>query len=219
MAKSEFPMKTEVVVIGGGATGAGVVRDLALRGIEAILVERGELTSGTSGRNHGLLHSGARYAVSDPESARECIAENLILKKIAASCIENTGGYFISLPEDPSAYPDQLLRACEKIGIPAQRVPVGEMLEKEPALSPEMVGAIEVPDGAIDPFHLIRFTLAEAQQLAMAKGFGESKSKTAGRERPSRLHAVLLSMRRGSGPGGLPGWRVPPSRSFSPRGV
>ena len=67
-------MKTEVVVIGGGATGAGVLRDLALRGIDALLLEKGELTGGTSGRNHGLLHSGARYAVKDPDSARECFA-------------------------------------------------------------------------------------------------------------------------------------------------
>ena len=163
--KAVFSMKTEVVVIGGGATGAGVLRDLALRGIEAILVERRELTSGTSGRNHGLLHSGARYAVRDPDSAQECMAENVILKKIAASCIEDTGGYFISLPEDPSEYPDDLLRACERLGIPAVEVSAEEVLHKEPALSPKIVRAIKIPDGAIDPFHLIRFTLAEAQQL------------------------------------------------------
>src|SRR4030042_6754123 len=99
-------MKTEVVVIGGGATGAGVLRDLALRGIEAILLEKGELTSGTSGRNHGLLHSGARYAVNDPDSARECISENRILKRIASPCLEETGGFFVALPQDPPGYPE-----------------------------------------------------------------------------------------------------------------
>jgi glycerol-3-phosphate dehydrogenase len=165
LLKAVFSMKTEVVVIGGGATGAGVLRDLALRGIEAILVERRELTSGTSGRNHGLLHSGARYAVSDPESARECIAENANLKKIASPCIEDTGGVFLSLPEDPSDYPDLLLRACERLEIPAREVSREDVLSQEPALSPKIVRAIRVPDGAIDPFHLIRFTLTEAQQL------------------------------------------------------
>ena len=39
--------------------------------------------TGATGRNHGLLHSGARYAVTDPESARECIEENMILKRVA----------------------------------------------------------------------------------------------------------------------------------------
>jgi glycerol-3-phosphate dehydrogenase len=56
---------TEAVVIGGGSTGCGIARDLAMRGIEVTLVEKGNLTHGTTGRMHGLLHSGARYAVSD----------------------------------------------------------------------------------------------------------------------------------------------------------
>lgn len=119
-------MRTEVVVIGGGATGAGVLRDLALRGIEAILLEKDELTSGTSGRNHGLLHSGARYAVNDPDSARQCIAENRILKKIAFPCIEETGGFFLSLPQDPPSYPDELLRACENLGLAAAEISVAK---------------------------------------------------------------------------------------------
>ena len=65
-----------VIVVGGGATGAGVAHDLALRGLRVTVLERGELTSGTTGRHHGLLHSGARYAVGDQESAIECIKEN-----------------------------------------------------------------------------------------------------------------------------------------------
>jgi glycerol-3-phosphate dehydrogenase len=163
-------MKTEVVVIGGGATGAGVFRDLALRGIDAILLEKNEFTSGTSGRNHGLLHSGGRYAVKDPDSGRECIRENLILKQIAAPCIEDTGGFFLSAPEDPPDYPDQFLRACESIGIPAEEVPIAEVLHKEPVLSPHIVRAIRVPDGAIDPFRLIRANVEEALRLG-AKAF------------------------------------------------
>jgi glycerol-3-phosphate dehydrogenase len=157
-------MKTEVVVIGGGATGAGMLRDLALRGIEALLLEKAELTSGTSGRNHGLLHSGARYAVNDPDSARECIMENRILKKIASPCIEDTGGFFLSLPQDPPHYPEELLGACESLGLPAEETPVAEVLLKEPALSPKIKRAIRVPDGSIDPFRLIRSNIEEAER-------------------------------------------------------
>ncbi len=158
-------MNTDVVVIGGGATGAGVVRDLALRGIHAILIEKNELTSGTSGRNHGLLHSGARYAVRDLDSARECIAENIILKKIASPSIEDTGGFFLSLPADPPEYPDLLLQACEKAGIPAEEVAAAEVLAQEPALSPQVKRAIRVPDAAVDPFRLIRSNVVEAENL------------------------------------------------------
>jgi glycerol-3-phosphate dehydrogenase len=165
LLKAVFIMKTEVAVIGGGATGAGVFRDLALRGIDTILLEKKEFTSGTSGRNHGLLHSGGRYAVKDPDSGRECIRENLILKKIAAPCIEDTGGFFLSTPQDPPEYPDLFLKACEKIGIPAEEASVADVLQREPALSPQIVRAIRVPDGAIDPFRLIRANVEEALRL------------------------------------------------------
>jgi len=157
-------LKTEVVVIGGGATGAGVLRDLSLRGINAILVEKKELTSGTSGRNHGLLHSGARYAVNDPDSGRECISENLILKKIAPPCIEPSGGFFVSLPEDPPDYPDKLLSACERLGIPAREFPPLDLLQKEPGVSPRITRAVQVPDGSLDPFRLIRANVEDAER-------------------------------------------------------
>jgi glycerol-3-phosphate dehydrogenase len=170
LLKAVSLMKTEVAVIGGGATGAGVFRDLALRGIDTILLEKKEFTSGTSGRNHGLLHSGGRYAVKDPDSAQECIRENYILKKIAPPCIEDTGGFFLSTPQDPPDYPDRFLKACEEIGIPAEELPVADILQKEPALSPRIVRAIRVPDGAVDPFRLIRANVEEALQLG-AKAF------------------------------------------------
>lgn len=156
-------MKAEVVVIGGGATGAGVFRDLALRGLEVILLERGELTSGTSGRNHGLLHSGARYAVYDPDSARECFKENLLIKKIAAPCLEETGGFFLSLPEDPPEYPNTLLRACHNLGIPAKEVAVDDVLHQEPKLSSKVKRAIWVPDASVDPFRLIRANIEDGE--------------------------------------------------------
>ena len=44
-------LQTEVLIIGGGATGAGIARDLAIRGIPSLLVEKGDFTSGASGRN------------------------------------------------------------------------------------------------------------------------------------------------------------------------
>ena len=72
-----------VLIVGGGGTGGALAHDLALRGARVTLVERGEFTSGTTGRHHGLLHSGARYAVNDRESAVECIEENMLLRRIA----------------------------------------------------------------------------------------------------------------------------------------
>ena len=112
-------IQTEVLIIGGGATGVGISRDLSLRGIPCLLVEKGDFLSGASGRNHGLFHSGGRYAVSDQDAARECIAENRIHRKIAPHCIEPTDGLFVSLPEDGLEFRDRFLKACEKAEISA----------------------------------------------------------------------------------------------------
>jgi glycerol-3-phosphate dehydrogenase len=155
-------LKTQVVVIGGGVTGVGIARDLALRGIEFILLEKGDLANGASGRNHGYLHSGARYAVNDPQAAEECIRENRILKRIASNCIEDTGGLFISLPDDSVTFREQFLRSCGEVGIPTRGLTPSEALELEPNLSPEISGAIQVPDAAIDSFRLVFGNAEEA---------------------------------------------------------
>src|SRR6266550_4662424 len=101
LAANALERPWDAVVIGGGATGAGVLRDLARRGLRTLLVERSDLGTGTSGRYHGLLHSGGRYVARDPDAARECIAENRILRRIGAFAIEDTGGYFVATPDDP----------------------------------------------------------------------------------------------------------------------
>ena len=81
-----------VCIIGGGGTGAALAYDLSLRGLSVILYEKGEFTSGTTGRHHGQLHSGARYAVADRAIARECMEETLILRRIVPEAIEYNGG-------------------------------------------------------------------------------------------------------------------------------
>ncbi len=145
---------TEVLVLGGGSTGCGIARDLAMRGLDVTLVERGNLTDGTTGRMHGLLHSGGRYAVSDQASAIECIEENKILRDIASHCVEMTGGLFVQRPEDSDDYFQEKLEGCRECNIPARVLSAEEAREVEPYLASDIKRAIEVPDGAIDPFRL-----------------------------------------------------------------
>ena len=147
--------KTDVLVIGGGATGTGVLRDLALRGVSAILVEQQDLANGTTSRFHGLLHSGARYAVNDHESARECQQENTILKQIARCCVDDTGGLFVLLPGDDPGYANDWVDACRRAGIAAAEITVHEALDLEPDLNPGLVRAFHVPDASIDGFRLV----------------------------------------------------------------
>ena len=147
--------ETQVVVIGGGATGTGILRDLALRGIPAILVEQASLAYGTSSRFHGLLHSGARYAVKDNDAARECMEENKILCKIADSCIEPTGGFFVQVEGDDSAYVDNWISACKGAGIDTAEKDVRELLKANPALSHNIVRAFRVGDCTVDGFRVV----------------------------------------------------------------
>ncbi len=153
---------TDVLVIGGGATGAGVLRDLARRGLRGVLVDRGDPGSGTSGRYHGLLHSGARYVVSDPLAARECAAENEILRRIAPRTIEDTGGWYVQAPGDPDAYVAGFAAACDASGVPCEERPVGELLAREPGLHPDLQRAFHVCDAALEPWELIEANLADA---------------------------------------------------------
>jgi len=105
--------ETQIVVIGGGATGTGILRDLAMRGFDAILVEKSDLSTGTTGRYHGLLHSGGRYVVRDTETARECMEENIILRRIMPNCIEDTGGFFVQTQLDDPEYAQNFLEGCQ----------------------------------------------------------------------------------------------------------
>lgn len=145
---------TTVLVIGGGGTGVGTARDLAARGVDVTLVERGGLASGTSGRSHGLLHSGARYAESDPEGAVECITENEILRDIAGHCIKDTGGLFVQLADDDPSYFEEKLDACREHGITAEVIDGDEARARVPDLSDQVERAMVVPDAAIYPSRL-----------------------------------------------------------------
>ncbi|HHT5344585.1 TPA: anaerobic glycerol-3-phosphate dehydrogenase subunit A [Raoultella planticola] len=154
----------DVIIIGGGATGAGIARDCALRGLRVTLVERHDIATGATGRNHGLLHSGARYAVTDGESARECISENRILRRIARHCIEPTNGLFITLPEDDLAWQQAFISACQQAGIETRQLSPAEALRIEPTVNPTLLGAVQVPDGTIDPFRLTAANMLDARE-------------------------------------------------------
>jgi len=140
-----------VLVVGGGATGTGVARDLALRGLEVTLVERGSLASGTSGSMHALLHSGARYAVDDAETAALCAEENRVLRETADHLVTDTGGLFASLPADPADYVERKRAACEEAGIPTTELSGAEARDREPTLADDVERAIAVPDAVVDP--------------------------------------------------------------------
>ena len=158
-------MNTQVLIIGGGATGTGVARDLALRGVDCILVEKKDINAGASGANHGLLHSGARYVSNDVESAKECRDENRILKRVAPDCIEDTGGLFVAVQGDEEQFIADFPVYCEKAGLSCAPMDINEARAMEPALSENTIAVYAVEDASIDPFKLVLENITHAQQL------------------------------------------------------
>lgn len=154
-----------VAIIGGGFTGCALAYDLALRGFGVTLFERGELASGTSGRTHGLLHSGARYCVNDQESAKECIQENIILRRIAKQSIEFNGGLFIALDESDLAYAPAFVKGATECGIPVEQLTPRQVLGLEPRVNPAILDAYSVPDGSFDPLRLALCFASSAKAL------------------------------------------------------
>jgi glycerol-3-phosphate dehydrogenase len=148
-------LSTDVLVIGGGATGAGVAWDAALRGFDVVLADRSDLGSGTSGRFHGLVHSGGRYVVKDPDAARECAHENGIFRHVAAESVEDTGGLFVTTPFDDPAYADQFAAGCRATGVACEEIDPQEARRQEPRLNPGISRAFRVHDASVDVWTLV----------------------------------------------------------------
>ncbi len=145
----------DVVIIGGGVTGAGILRDLSMRGLKTVLFEKSDLASGTSSRFHGLLHSGARYAVTDPEAAAECASENAVLNRIAKYAVEPSGGMFVRTKNDDRDFEERWKEGCSASGVFFERISAGEAREMEPGLTSDTESAYLVKDCAVDGFRLV----------------------------------------------------------------
>ena len=141
----------KIVVIGGGATGCGVARDLVLRGYQTTLIESGNLGSGTSSRSHGMLQSGARYAVTETSFAAQCYQERNIISKIFPQAVKLIGGLFVSLPNDPEDYPEKFIKCCQIAKIPIEEITIKEVLKSEKELNDNISKAFHVPDAIIHP--------------------------------------------------------------------
>jgi glycerol-3-phosphate dehydrogenase len=173
---------TPVLIIGAGATGAGLLRDLALRGVNALLIEQRDVNSGASGGNHGLLHSGARYVASDREAAVECHEEGGILRRLAPQCVEDTGGLFVAVRGDDERYVADFPALCAKIGIPCRGLDSSTARVMEPALSENVIAVFAVQDGAVDPFMLSLDNIAQALSLgaSMRRNLAATAMETSG---------------------------------------
>ncbi|CAN5180810.1 N/A [soil metagenome] len=145
---------SDLIVVGGGVTGCAVARDAALRGLRVILLEQGEVGSGTSGRFHSMLQSGSRYVVTDVAYAAECMRERRIIDRIAPFAFEATGGLFVLFDEDDPSFTEQFSANCSVAEIPATWLSADEISRQEPSLA-RTAGGFSVPDAVFRPWLMV----------------------------------------------------------------
>jgi len=103
LSKDEF----DVVVVGGGITGAGVALDAAARGYSVALVERADYACGTSSRSSKLVHGGLRYLQNfDLGLVREALLERQLLVALAPHLVRPLP---LVVPAFEGAHPDRLV--------------------------------------------------------------------------------------------------------------
>jgi glycerol-3-phosphate dehydrogenase len=97
----------DVLVIGGGITGAGVALDAASRGYSVALVEQSDFAAGTSGRSSKLVHGGLRYLQNfDLGLVREALLERQLLVRLAPHLVRPLP---LVVPAFDGARPDRLV--------------------------------------------------------------------------------------------------------------
>jgi glycerol-3-phosphate dehydrogenase len=103
LAQDEF----DVVVVGGGITGAGVALDAAARGYSVALLERADFASGTSSRSSKLVHGGLRYLQNfDLGLVREALLERQLMVALAPHLVKPLP---LVVPAFEGAHPDRLV--------------------------------------------------------------------------------------------------------------
>jgi glycerol-3-phosphate dehydrogenase len=177
----------KIVVIGGGAVGSFITHDLAARGLSVTLVERANILGGTSAKFHGMLHSGARYAVNDVKEAREVVKDNRVISNIAPHCIEDTRGIFLGLDNDDLDYASKFTVGCKQAGIDVKELDLKQLRESEPFITKETKVAFGVPDKVINSFRLVTSLMltakSEGAEILLGReavGFETDKKHVAG---------------------------------------
>lgn len=160
----------DLIVIGGGVTGAGVARDAAMRGLSVALVEARDFASGTSSRSSKMIHGGLRYmAQGDLALVQEAASERKAVERVAPHLTRQTP--FV-IPAKNAAVTAKLrtgMWAFEKLGdVPKDRRhevwSKADLARREPTIATEdLSGAVVYPEYLTDD---ARLTLANIRSAA-----------------------------------------------------
>jgi glycerol-3-phosphate dehydrogenase len=163
------PSAHDVVVIGGGVTGAGIARDLSLRGLSVLLLEKGDWGAGTSGSSSWMIHGGPRYLEFDWETTRLSCEDAGHIVTIARNMVSRVVFILPVMPHDRNNI-ERIETAMEvydrfqplKKSHPHRRLTAEEARRVEPGLSPDIVGAVTNEEWGIDPHRLVFANVEDA---------------------------------------------------------
>ncbi len=155
LAAEEF----DVVVVGGGITGAGVALDAATRGYSVALVERHDFASGTSSRSSKLVHGGLRYLQNfDLGLVREALIERQIMVGLAPHLVKPLP---LIVPAFDGARPDRMMG----MGLNLYDVMSVDKL-RSPLRRRGRAGANDTPDAATASWSPDRHRIIDAGEVA-----------------------------------------------------
>ena len=163
------PSAYDVVVIGGGVTGAGVARDLSLRGLSVLILEKGDWGAGTTGGSSWMIHGGPRYLEFDWDTTRLSCEDAGHIVTIAKHMVYRVTFIIASLPDDKNNI-ERMETAMEvydrfqplKHAHPHKRLTMQEARSVEPGLTENMVGAVSMEEWGIDPHRLVFANVQDA---------------------------------------------------------
>ena len=159
----------DVVVIGGGVTGAGIARDLSLRGLSVLILEKGDWGAGTSGASSWMIHGGPRYLEFDWDTTRLSTQDAGYIVTIARNFVSRVLFIIPVLPHDKNNI-ERMETAMEvydrfqplKHAHSHRRLTAEEARKAEPGLSPDIVGAVTMEEWGVDPHRLVFANIEDA---------------------------------------------------------
>lgn len=198
----------DLLVIGGGITGAGIVRDAAMRGLKAALVDKNDLASGTSSKSSKLIHGGLRYLQqAEFGLVFESVNERTRLLRMAPHIVRPLE---FLVPSYKGVYPGRIMLACglmlydalAKFAVPGRHRAYRKkaILAREPGLRAEnLTGGVTYYDSATDDARLTLENVLDAQQLgatvvtyARVEGFlAEKQPPSTGKQAPGTPSEII----------------------------
>ena len=159
----------DAVVIGGGVTGAGLLRELSRRGVDALLLEKGDYGGGTSGGSSWMIHGGPRYLEYDWDTTRLSCEDAGHIVTLAKHLVHRVVFLIPIMPGDRNGL-ERMETAMEvydrfqplKHAHPHVRLTRAEAREAEPGLSDQITGAVTMEEWGVDPHRLTWLNVADA---------------------------------------------------------